>query len=52
LQAALLKKYTDDINKSSEHKELVFIIHGFNEYPLNARDSSSFEEMKVTRGDN
>ncbi|WP_339758453.1 hypothetical protein [Algoriphagus aquimarinus] len=49
LQTALIQKYIKKINVASDNKELVFIIHGFNEYPLNARDSSSFEEMKQTR---
>jgi hypothetical protein len=49
LQEYLLSSYANQINNLSEEKEVVFIIHGFNEYPLNRRDSSSFAEMKETR---
>ncbi len=49
LQEYLLSSYANQINKLSKEKQVVFIIHGFNEYPLNKRDSSSFEEMRETR---
>lgn len=49
LQATLIKKYIDQINNNTDGKELVFIIHGYNEFPLDARDISSYEEMRATR---
>lgn len=49
IQRYLIQQYVNKINSFKKDRELIFIIHGFNEYPLEARDSSSFNSNFVTR---
>lgn len=49
LQVKLIDKYVEQINKGSEGKKLVFIIHGYNKHPFKPSDASSYLENLVMR---
>ena len=49
LQTALVKEYTDQINRQVKNRTLVFLIHGFNSNPLSPDGKGAYDEFKRTR---